>query len=171
MRYPLIYPFILIIIMAGCHSNPTHNPHERFRGLWKLYRIDARDTAGSWSEYHWNKGGDSYILYDGLGHMAVHFTPLNYRDRKTKSPRTPVDSLNLMELRTDLSTYMSSYAYTAKCTILEEVNIIEHQRLSHTYPAEWGATVQRRYAFRGDTLILWPIEPENPLRLKWIKQP
>ena len=170
MRYS-VFVFLFLIFQTGCRLSTTQDPHEQFRGLWKLYRIDIGEDNGNWKEYHWNKGGDSYILYDGRGHMSVHFTPAGYSGRKVKAPEIPLDSLSADDLRADLKTYMSSYAYTAKCTILEEERIIEHYRLSHTYPKEWGVKVQRKYDFQGDTLILITLEREKPLRLKWIKQP
>jgi hypothetical protein len=171
----MIKQFLLIIIsiiyMTGCQSPKPGSPHEQFRGLWKLYIIEVKDSSGIWQEHSWNKGGDSYILYDGLGHMAVQITPEDYGNKIVKAPRTPIDSLNIDDLKADLKTYSSNYVYTANCVILEEEQIIEHHRLSHTYPFDWGVVAQRRFFFSGDTLILMPVEPQNPLRLKWIKQP
>lgn len=168
---PLYLCLLLIILAAiGCIQQTGTSPHNQFRGLWKLHIIEARDSTGAWQEFHWNKGGDSYIMYDGLGHMAVQITPKNYKERKVLVPRTAIDSLTINELQADLKTYSSNYVYVANCTVLEEQQIIEHHRLSHTYPFDWGVTVQRRFEFKGDTLILMPVEPQNPLRLKWVKQ-
>lgn len=167
----LILSLIALLGLVSCNSPVQVSPYKQFQGLWKLHIIEKQDSVGDWQEFHWNKGGDSYILYDGLGHMSVQFTPANYKDKSVKAPRTPIDSLTIDELRTDLKTYSSNYVYTANCKILEEQQIIEHQRLAHTYPFDWGVTVQRRFQFLGDTLVLKPVEPQNPLRLKWIKQP
>jgi hypothetical protein len=163
--------FLLALVVIGCNAPQHKSPHDPFRGLWKLYIIEYQDSTGTWQEHSWQKGGDSYILYDGLGHMAVQITPENYRNKQVKAPRTPIDSLTVEELRTDLKTYSSNYVYTANCVILEDEQIIEHHRLAHTYPFDWGVVAQRRFRFSGDTLILMPVEPQNPLRLKWIKQP
>ena len=170
MRFIAILLFIGALVVSSC-ENKNDNLHAPFQGLWKLYIIEVKDTTGTWKEHSWNKGGDSYILYDGIGHMAVQITPANYSDKEVKAPRTPIDSLSIEELRADLKTYSSNYVYTANCKILEKESIIEHHRLSHTYPFDWGVVAQRRYEFKGDTLILMPVEPQNPLRLKWIKQP
>lgn len=167
----LIILFSLLICLAGCEAPKPPNPHEQFQGLWKLYIIEYQDSTGAWVEHSWQKGGESYILYDGLGHMAVQITPKDYKNITVKVPKTPIDSLSVEELKADLKTYSSNYVYTANCKILEEEQIIEHHRLSHTYPFDWGVVAQRRFEFRGDTLILMPVEPQNPLRLKWIKQP
>lgn len=161
----------LVLSVLSCSSPQTKSPHEPFRGLWKLYIIETQDSTGRWKEHTWQKGGDSYILYDGLGHMAVHFTPKDYKNKVIKFPKTPLDSLTIEELRFDLRTYSSNYVYIANCVIIEDEQIIEHHRLSHIYPSDWGTIVQRRFEFSGDTLILMPVEPQNPLRLKWIKQP
>jgi hypothetical protein len=169
-------PIHLVVIAAvflfgQCNPNKTPNPHAPFQGLYKLHIFEYQDSTGVWKEYGWNRGGDSYILYDGLGHMAVQITPEAYSERKVKAPRVPIDSLTIDELKDDLQTYASNYVYIANCNILEEEMIIEHQRLSHTYPFDWGVTVQRKYKFSGDTLILSPVEGDFPRRLKWIRQP
>lgn len=163
--------FMLVLGIASCNSPKQISPLEQFRGLWKLHIIEIKDSTGKWQEHHWNKGGESYILYDGLGHMSVQITPANYKESMVKAPRTPIDSLTIDELRQDLRTYSSNYVYTANCKIIAEQQIIEHHRLAHTYPFDWDVTVLRKFEFKGDTLFLSPVEPENPLRLKWIKQP
>jgi len=170
MKLKHLFLFATLVGMLSCNNQPP-SPHDPFRGLWKLHIIEYQDSTGTWQEHAWQKGGDSYILYDGLGHMAVQITPADYRNNKVKAPRTPIDSLTTKELRADLKTYSSNYVYTANCVILEDEQIIEHHRLSHTYPFDWGVVAQRRFQFSGDTLILMPVEPQNPLRLKWIKQP
>ena len=169
MKY-LIGIIVLSLLIACSEEEKVNNPQEKFRGMWKLKILEKKDSLGIWREHDWNKGGDSYILYDGLGHMAVQITPKGYSKREVKAPRTPIDSLELEELRSDLRVYASNYVYTAKCNILDEESIIEHQRLSHTYPFDWGVKVQRKFKFSGDTLFLFPVEPQNPFRLTWIKQ-
>lgn len=171
MNYKTSILFVLIIpLFLACEDPKVHPGHEKFRGLWKLYIIEYKDSTGVWREYDWNKGGDSYILYDGLGHMSVQITPEGYKDKVVKFPATNIDSLTTEELRNDLRVYASNYVYTASCGIIEEEQIIEHHRLSHTFPQDWGAVVQRKFEFKGDTLFLMPVEPQNPLKLKWIKQ-
>jgi hypothetical protein len=166
-----MYIFTLVLIcFYACTNTAKTNPHTPFHGLWKLHVFEYQDSTGVWKEYWWNKGGDSYIMYDGLGHMAVHITPEGYQDFDVKSPKKPVDSLNMDELRYDLKAYSSSYVYMANCNILEDEQVIEHQRISHTYPFDWGVTVQRKFRFEGDTLFLSPVEGKFPRRLKWVKQ-
>ncbi len=70
-----------IFSLLACQSTAKQSVHDQFRGLWKLYIIEAKDSTGIWQEFHWNKGGDSYILYDGLGHMSVQITPKDYRKK------------------------------------------------------------------------------------------
>lgn len=171
MKRRFIFILLIALVIAGCNQPHKTISHKQFQGLWKLHIIEVKDSTGIWKEHHWNKGGDSYIIYDGLGHMAVQITPANYKDNKVKAPRTSIDSLSIDELRSDLKVYSSNYVYMANCKILEKEQIIEHHRLSHTYPFDWGVVVQRQFEFSGDTLILMPVEPQNPLRLKWIKQP
>jgi hypothetical protein len=170
LRIRKVIFFTIIILLFSCNKYQKKSSHEQFRGLWKLYIIEYQDSSGDWQEHAWNKGGDSYILYDGLGHMAVQITPKGYKNMSVKYPKANIDDLTIDELRADLKTYSSNYVYTANCVILDEEQIIEHHRLSHTYPYDWGVVAQRRFEFKGDTLILMPVEPQNPLRLKWIKQ-
>jgi hypothetical protein len=171
MKCKTIIIFILIIpLFTSCIENRKNDIHEKFRGLWKLYIIEYQDSTGVWQEHAWNRGGDSYILYDGLGHMSVQITPEGYKDRIVSFPRANIDSLTIEELRADLKVYASNYVYSANCVVLEEEQIIEHHRLSHSFPHDWGVVVQRKFKFKADTLILMPVEPQNPLRLKWIKQ-
>lgn len=170
MKTYILFFLSVFLFILSCESPQKVSSHDQFRGLWKLYIIEAKDSAGLWQEFHWNKGGDSYILYDGIGHMAVQITPANYKNKQVKAPKTSIDSLNIEELRADLSTYSSNYVYMANCKILQDESIIEHHRISHTYPFDWDVVVQRRFDFIGDTLVLMPVEPQNPLRLKWIKQ-
>ncbi|PLW93602.1 MAG: hypothetical protein C0591_14360 [Marinilabiliales bacterium] len=170
LRIRKVIFFTIIILLFSCNKRQKISPHEQFRGLWKLYIIEYQDSSGVWQEHAWNKGGNSYILYDGLGHMAVQITPERYKDIKVNFPKSNIDSLSIEELKADLRTYAANYVYTANCVILDEEEIIEHHRLSHTYPYDWGVIAQRRFEFKADTLILLPVEPQNPIRLKWIKQ-
>lgn len=158
------------VLFGSCVHHQDPNPHARFRGLWKLHVFEYQDSTGKWMEYWWNKGGESYILYDGIGHMAVQITPKGYQDLAVKSPGIPVDSLTIEELRYDLKAYSSNYVYMANCQVLEAEGIIMHQRVSHSYPSEWNSSVRRKFVFLGDTLMLSPLEGEFPRRLKWIKQ-
>ena len=42
--------------------------------MYKLHSIEVQDSAGVY-HHEWASDGTGYIIYDGLGHMAVHITP------------------------------------------------------------------------------------------------
>ena len=84
MRILFLYLFILTIAVSSCNQSQPKSPHEQFRGLYKLFIIESKDSTGHWQEYSWNKGGESYIMYDGMGHMAVQITPKDYKNKGFK---------------------------------------------------------------------------------------
>src|SRR5215212_7154407 len=75
--YILILSFI---VTMGCKSTSHVTATNNFYGLWKLERIERKDTSGKWREISLMKGGTGYIIYDGQGHMAVQMTPAGYKD-------------------------------------------------------------------------------------------
>ena len=76
--------------------------------MYKLLIIESQDSTGVWHEDSWAKGGESYIIYDGLGHMAVQITPKGYKDFKWLGElesinqnyvKQKVDSMSLQDLK------------------------------------------------------------------------
>ena len=111
-------------------------------------------------------GYNGFILYDGLGHMAVQQTPPRYKDYDVNKN---IDSLNNYELRKLVRLYRSNYVYFSNYEI--DKNTIKHKRLSATNPNDWGTVLQRDFVFIGDTLILTTHENINgrKLRIRWTK--
>jgi hypothetical protein len=122
--------------------------------------------------------GVGYIIYDGEGHMAVHITPKDYRNKKVNWNKD-IDSLNQKKYRPEFELFsekdhrysLANYVYVSKCRILEG-NVIEHARVSHGNPEKFNEVVRRAFEFKSDTLILSPLnlEGQNQRRIKWIKQ-
>lgn len=121
-------------------------------------------TTGKWSE--WRKGMQGYILYDDKNNMAVHLTTLGYEETDLRFPNF-TDTISQEALK-----YLTnSYVYFAKYTVDEEQSVVEHARISHSNPGMWNEIVKRKYTFKGDTLILQPVEKATAgLRLKWIRE-
>ena len=145
--------------------------------MYKLFTIESQDSTGSWIKSGWANGGESYILYDGLGHMAVQITPKGYSDFKwlneeqaldDKILKAQIDSMTVTELKAAVAEFSSNYVYVANYSIDDKADIITHQRLTSTIPAIWGTDVKRKFSFSGDTLIL--INPVVNRRLLWIRQ-
>lgn len=135
--------------------------------MWKLIQFEAYDSVNKrWNPDAKRTGWSGYILYDGAGHMGIHLMPKGYRDFDTnKNP----DSLSNTQLKNLLNFYKSNYVYFADYYLSD--SLINHKRLSATEPSIWGTVSTRAFQFKGDTLILTPVEliGGQQLRVKWIK--
>jgi hypothetical protein len=175
----LIRLLMPITLLVSCSNKRTSEAHNTIAGLYKLLSIEKLDSAtNSFYEDDFGKGGDSYILYDAAGHMAVHITSKGYRDFEwlpekqatdKKALAQYIDSIPLEQLKPALTEFSSSFAYTANYSINETTQVVTHSRLSCSIPSAWGAQVKRRFSFSGDTLIL--SFPDGSKRLKWLRQP
>ena len=66
--------------------------------------------------------------------------------------------------------YIMNVVDFVEYTVDEEQSVVEHARISHSNPAMWNEVVRRKFTFKGDTLILQPLEEATSgLRLKWIR--
>jgi hypothetical protein len=164
----LAYRLALVFLVGSCnYSHP--NSLGQFKGMWRLDKYEALDSAtGKWINAPKRIGYSGYILYDGSGHVGVQLMPpafekLNY----SKS----IDSLSIDQLRELTNIQSKSFVYFANCDILPGQNIIEHHIQSSNHPEEIGTTVKRNFEFRDDTLILTASEliGGSKTRLRWIK--
>jgi hypothetical protein len=146
--------------------------------MYRLYISENQDSNGVWHPDPWTKGGDGYIVYDGLGHMAVHITRAGYHDYKwlpeEQSLRDEfinrkLDSMSTGELKAAVRAFSASYVYAGNYTIEDSIDVVKHERLSTSLHAIPGSTVRRSFVFSGDTIILKVLDGNR--RLKWIKQP
>src|SRR5215203_1694241 len=70
---------LVVLLAIGCSDKKKNN--SILAGMYKLSQIENLDTTTKqWREDNLGKDGDSYILYDGVGHMAVHITSKGYKD-------------------------------------------------------------------------------------------
>ena len=165
MKSSQISIFILVtLILCGCQKEPKQKNKNKFSGLWTLHIMEQQDSlTGNWNE--WRNGMQGYILYDDLDNMAVHLTAKGYQNTNIQFPNF-IDTIFIEALKH----LTQSYVYFAKYTVFEEESIVQHARISHSNPGDWSLVVRRKYTFKGDTLILEPVEQQNSsLRLKWIK--
>jgi len=163
----LIFLSILALIIISCENKHAASSDARFRGLWKLDEFEAYDSiSGKWVEDTTHVGYSGYILYDGLGHMAVHLMPKEYNDF---DPDKNHDSLNYADVKLMAKIYQSNYVYFADYKT--ENGKISHSKLSATNPKDKGSISIREFEFKADTLILKPMEKISglKLRLRWIK--
>lgn len=164
------------IYLTAC-SGPLKNKNNMLAGMYKLYKIESQDSAGIWKKSGWYNGGESYINYDGLGHMAVQITPKGYNNFKwldeeqainEKMVKEKTDSMSLPELKATVVEFASNYVYVGNYTVDDTANTVTHKRIMGTIPTVWGTEVKRKFSFSGDTIILKPVDANR--RLIWIRQ-
>ena len=171
--------------MTRCSNQSKNSKEVSLAGMYKLLIIENQDSTGVWHEDSWAKGGESYIIYDGLGHMAVQITPKGYKDFKWLGElesinenfvKQKVDSMSLQDLKAAVMNFSSNYVYVADYSVNDTANIINHKRISSSIPSIWGTTVKRAFTFSGDTLILLASNKSSlkvlnvNRRLKWVRQ-
>ncbi len=152
----------ILAFAISCSNDKSTNL--TITGLWKLESMKVRDTAmNTWTDY---KGGmDGYLLYDGNGHVALHLYEKGYEKAGIEFPNFN-DSIALEALKH----ITKSYYYMGNYKVSERDSIVSHFKLSHSNPSEFGLTAERRFYFRGDTLVMQPVERKNSkLKLKWLK--
>jgi hypothetical protein len=169
--------WVILLMTIGCSEKRTNNAV--LGGMYKLSHIENLDTTTKeWKEDNLGKDGDSYILYDGVGHMSVHITPKAYKEFSWLPEKQAtnkefleqyIDSMSSEQLRPAIKEFASSFVYTANYSVDNDSSIVTHNRLSSSVPSVWGTQVKRRFAFSGDTLIL--TFPDGAKRLKWIRLP
>lgn len=152
----------LLFISLSCKEDrKTQSP---LVGLWKLESMKVRDTAtNTWG--HYRGGMDGYLLYDANGHVALHLYDKGYEKAGMAFPNFS-DSIPLEALK-----YITkSYYYMGNYKALAADSIVSHTKLSHSNPSEFGMMAQRRFYFKGDTLVMQPVERKNAnLQLKWLR--
>ncbi len=173
----LLILLIFAVYLVACSGQVKKDKNRMLAGMYKLHIIERQDSIGAWIRSGWSDGGESYIIYDGLGHMAVQITPKGYRDFKwlneeqaldEKILKEKIDSMPVTELKAAVTEFSSNYVYVANYTIDDTADIITHHRLTSTIPAIWGTEVKRKFLFNGDTLTL--INPVVSRRLIWLRQ-
>ncbi|HRE36876.1 MAG TPA: lipocalin-like domain-containing protein [Chitinophagaceae bacterium] len=169
---------LLSIILFSCKRKKETDRKAQLAGMYKLYIAENADSNGVWHEDPWTKGGTGYIVYDGLGHMAVHITRKGYNDYnwlpeeqslRDEYINQKLDSMSTDELKDAVRAFASSYVYAGNYNIEDTADIVQHHRISTSIHSPVGSTVRRAYSFSGDTIILHVLNGNR--RLKWIKQP
>ena len=172
----ILLTFCFSFLLPSCTDKTKTSRNGLLRGMYKLDDIQVQDSSGLWHD-EWASDGTGYIVYDGVGHMAVQITPKGYEQFKTLSEnesidpgklKAKIDSMPSEQLKTSLEEFVSNYVYAGNHSVSDSVDVVTHYRLTHTIPSAWNTTVQRRFIFRGDTLELY--NDVDKRRLKWIKQ-
>ena len=163
-----------ILCLSSCSEKK--DKRELLTGMYKLIVAENMDSTGSWREDPWTKRGTGYIVYDGLGHMAVHITREGYKDYNwlnrtdaliPEKIEARINTMSVDELKAAVKEFAGSYAYTANYTMEDTADVVVHHRLTASTPAEWGTVAPRAFSFNGDTVILRVLDGNR--RLKWLK--
>lgn len=177
LRNKIFILFSMPVLLFACITKTITSGNARLAGMYKLYIAENTDSNGVWHEDPWTKGGTGYIVYDGLGHMAVHITRQGYNnftwlpeEESLRSERLnqKLDSMSNEELKAAVRAFSSSYVYVGNYTIEDTIDVVKHHRISTSIHSTLGSTVRRAFAFSGDTVILRVLNGNR--RLKWIKQ-
>jgi hypothetical protein len=162
----------------ACTENKPIDKRSQLAGMYKLYISENQDSNGVWHEDPWTKGGTGYIVYDGIGHMAVHITRKGYNDYnwlpeeqslRDEFINRKLDSMSIDQLKEAVRAFSASYVYAGNYTIEDTADVVKHERISTSIHSPIGSTVRRAFTFSGDTIILRVMNGNR--RLKWIKQP
>ena len=151
------------IILALISCQPKEKKVNSIKGLWTLSSMKVRSSeTGIWSDY---RGGmQGYLLYDGKKNMTIHLTDQGYENTNLQFPNF-TDTISIEALK-----YLTkSYYYIGEYAVLND-SIVQHTRISHSNPGDWGEVVKRHFSFNGDTLVITPTEQKlSNLELKWVK--
>ena len=167
---------IILVLLLACSEKSKPGRNQLLVGMYKLFKIEVQDSTGQWHD-EWASDGIGYIIYDGIGHMAVQITPKGYEQFNTLSEdesidreklRAKINSMSAEQTKSAVEEFISNYVYTGNYSVSDSADIVTHYRLTHTIPSAWNTTVQRRFIFKGDTLELY--NDVDKRRLKWIKQ-
>jgi len=177
-RIKIFIVFIIPVFLFSCTDKSKTNRTGLLTGMYKLYIAENADSNGVWHEDPWTKGGTGYIVYDGIGHMAVHITRQGYNDfpwlpeeesLRPERINQKLDSMSTEELKAAVRAFSASYVYAGNYAVEDSTDVVKHHRISTSIHSPAGSTVRRAFTFSGDTVILRVLNGNR--RLKWIKQP
>ncbi|NND77857.1 MAG: hypothetical protein HKN39_06710 [Flavobacteriales bacterium] len=153
---------IFLATVFACNEQPEYTSPD-LKGLWKLHIMEQKDSLGNWGP--WRNGMQGYLLYDGIENMSIHLMDKGYENFELEFPNF-TDTIPLEALQH----ITKSYVYFGKYEVDQNKSIVQHTRISHSNPKDWGAVVKRRFSFSGDTLVISPVEENlRSLRLKWLR--
>ena len=177
-RINIFIVLIITVYIFACTDTSKPDRKRLLAGMYKLYIAENADSNGVWHEDPWTKGGTGYIVYDGIGHMAVHITRKGYNDYEWLSEEESlrdekinqkIESMSTEELKEAVRAFSSSYVYAGNYMVEDTIDVVKHHRISTSIHSPVASTVRRTFTFDGDTIILRVLNGNR--RLKWIKQP
>ena len=144
--------------------------HERFLGTWVLDRIETRAESGDWTPAKTRFGSHPIgtLTYDPAGNMAVQ---IMRRDRPPLSSpglaegqSVSQEALALAPAEEKAVAFDGYTAYFGKYSVRETEGVVIHQRIGHLVPNQATLSVERRFEFLNDALVL---AVPGGMRLVW----
>lgn len=151
--------------------------NQKLQGMWVKESFTLQNDKGAWEEFDWHKGGKMYLIYDGIGGMALHSTSKEYIDffnltqMKNKKDKVSYKMKNKgnnknQEKYKDI--YKENYVYFGKYEIKGDTLI--HTKISHTNIDEIGTKSLRKFYFEKnkngtENLVLIPLEFDKPAKI------
>ena len=164
----LTLALFLALAFAGQSQNQNQKKpkpsNSEFKGLWILDKYEIHDSlTGKWSTESSRMGYSGYILFDGLGHMAIQITPADYVEFEQTKKNDSLGKKVVANFHSNNLIYFAEYKI--------EGNQIDNQVISSTNPESIGAILTRDFEFKGKTLLLTPKNKLNgsKIRMKWVK--
>lgn len=162
--------WIGILIFVGLQSCSSQNREPQLSGMWTLVSMNIHGEDGTIEPFRGGMTG--YLMYSEDGHVALHLSDSSFAST-SMSFRNFTDTLSIEKLK-----YLTrSYHYLGKYEVIEEhrrggnlTGRVQHFKLAHSNPNEWGERVVRRFHLNGDTLVMRPDEKKNAsLVLTWYR--
>jgi len=154
---------IISTLITAVACKPSNTKLDSFHGYWKMDSFWQSDSTKKWIQADWMKGGNGYILYDGLGHMSIHITPKKYSASSLNDTTQKEKFLNKPEIYT-----LANYVYTGTYDVLGK-DSISHNRLSHGNPNYNLSASKKRFEIIDDSLYLYSNVAGTKCKIKWIR--
>jgi len=159
------------LILQSCNDpSPESTSYNDLEGRWKFIAVERR-IDGKWITDSWMQGGIGYLIYNAKGHMALHITTKGYEETEIiwdqdslKYSSWPIFELIIEE--TGLYT-LSNHVFTGNYSVSGDT--LTHERVTHSNPAYFNHTIQRRYNIYSDTLTIYPPVVNSKVRVRWIR--
>ncbi|MDO9000857.1 MAG: lipocalin-like domain-containing protein [Bacteroidota bacterium] len=157
---------LISISLTSVGQKKVTNTNTQFKGLWILDKYETRDTvSGKWSNEPNRMGYVGYILFDGIGHVAIQITPADYHEFDINKKGDSTGMKVAEKYHSNNLIYFADYKVDG--------NTMEHKVISSTNPESIGAILMRDFEIIGKTLFLTPRNKLNgsKIRMKWVKVP
>ena len=157
----LIFGLLFLVLISCKNQKNLSASTQPLTGLWLLDKYETYDAfKGEWMVETARIGCVGYVLFDGLGHLALQIMPAN-NDFIMNKDSTGVKG--------GLDYYENSLIYFADYTL--DGKELEQKIVSSTNTEVIGTILKRNFEVKEKVLLITPNQiPNRPLiRMRWIK--